>query len=111
MSLGEFVTTPTDSRPDLLTVIAFMRAKPGKETELREALEALIEPTQQEEGYVNYDLHQSISDPGLFYFYENWESGEHLDAHLDAPHLQQFVGRLNELLEGDLNIQRLRRIA
>jgi quinol monooxygenase YgiN len=105
------VTTPTDSRPELLTVIAFMRALPGKEADLREALEALIEPTRQEAGYVNYDLHQSISDPGLFYLYENWESGEHLDAHLAAPHLVQFVGRLDELLDGGLNIQRLSRIA
>jgi len=105
------VTTPTDARPDLLTVIASMRAKPGKEQELREALEALIEPTQQEAGYVNYDLHQSISDPAVFYFYENWESGGHLDAHLDTPHLQQFAGRLHELLDGELNIERLRRIA
>lgn len=105
------MTTPTDARPDLLTVIASMRAKPGQERQLREALEALIEPTRREAGYVNYDLHQSVSDPGLFYFYENWESGEHLDAHLAAPHLQQFSSRLDELLDGELNIERLKRIA
>jgi len=57
------VTTPTDSRRDLLTVIASMRARSGKEQELREALEALIEPTKQEAGYVNYDLHQGVEDP------------------------------------------------
>jgi len=105
------MSTPTDSRPELLTVIANMRAKPGKEQELREALEALIEPTKQEAGYVNYDLHQSVEDPAVFYFHENWESAPHLDDHLNTPHLQQFASRLDELLEGDLNIQRLRRIA
>lgn len=36
--------TPTDDRRDLLTVIAHMKAKPGKEEELRAALEALVEP-------------------------------------------------------------------
>ncbi|WP_375425230.1 putative quinol monooxygenase [uncultured Friedmanniella sp.] len=105
------MTTPTDSRPDPLTVVAFMRARPGREDELRSAFEALVEPTTQEAGYVNYDLHESTSDPGLFYFYENWESGDALDAHLDAPHLRQFVARIPELLDDDgLNIQRLRRI-
>ena len=44
------MTTPTDARPDLVTVIAHMRAKPGKEQNLRNALEALIESTSQEEG-------------------------------------------------------------
>jgi hypothetical protein len=34
------VTTPTDHRPELVTVIAHMRAKPGKEQDLRDALEA-----------------------------------------------------------------------
>ena len=45
------MTTPTDNRRDLLTVIARMHAKPGKEQELREALEALIEPTSQEKAW------------------------------------------------------------
>ena len=56
-SPGDNATTPVDARPDLITVLAHMRAKPGKEQDLHNALEALIEPTSQEEGYVNYDLH------------------------------------------------------
>ena len=44
------VTTPTDHRPELVTVIAHMRAKQGKEQDLRDALEALIPPTSREEG-------------------------------------------------------------
>lgn len=103
--------TPTDDRRDLLTVIASMRAKPGKEQDLRTALEALIAPTAKEAGYVNYDLHQGVEDPAVFFFYENWESGEALDAHLAAPHLQEFVGRMDDLLDGGLQISRLRRIA
>lgn len=104
--------TPTDDRRELLTVIANMRAKPGKEQELRTALEALIEPTSKEEGYVNYDLHQAVDDPAVFYFYENWESAAALDAHLSAPHLERFVGVMDDLLaEPGLTIARLKRIA
>ena len=106
------MTTPTDDRPDLLTVIASMKAAPGKEAELRAALEALVEPTSQEAGFVNYDLHQGVEDSGLFYLYENWESGELLDAHLAAPHLVDFAARLGSLVDqGGLTITRLRRIA
>ena len=104
--------TPTDNRRDLLTVIAYMRAAPGKRDDLRAALEALIEPTSQEAGYVNYDLHQGVEDPDAFFFYENWESGEHLDAHLAAPHLVEFAARIPALLdEGGLTVNRVRRIA
>ena len=104
--------TPTDDRRDLLTVIAHMRAAPGKQDELRAALEALVEPTSKEQGYVNYDLHQSIEDPDRFFFYENWESDADLDAHLDAPHLRDFAARIPELLDDDgLSVNRVRRIA
>ncbi len=103
--------TPTDDRPDLLTVIAYMRAQPGKEQELEDALQALVEPTTQESGYVNYDLHRGVEDPAVFFFYENWESADQLDAHLQTPHLQQFVGVMDDLLDGPLTITRLRRIA
>jgi quinol monooxygenase YgiN len=58
------MATPTDTRRDLLTVVARINAKPGEEQELREALEGLIEPTVQEKGCVNYDLHQGVEDPG-----------------------------------------------
>lgn len=104
--------TPTDDRRDLLTVIAHMRAAAGKESQLRQALEELIKPTSEEEGYVNYDLHQGVEDPGTFYFYENWESPEHLDAHLATPHLVHFSQTMGDLLDADgLTITRLRRIA
>ncbi|MBV9795594.1 MAG: antibiotic biosynthesis monooxygenase [Actinobacteria bacterium] len=104
--------TPTDDRRDLLTVIAYMHAKPGKEGELRAALESLIDTTTAESGCVNYDLHQGVEDPGTFFFYENWESGAHLDAHLDAPHLRDFAAKVDDLLDaGGLTITRLQRIA
>ena len=104
--------TPTDDRSDLLTVIAYMKAAPGREAELKTALEALIEPTRGESGYVNYDLHQGVEDPSVFFFYENWESGAQLDAHLATPHLVEFAGLAPGLLdENGLTITRLRRIA
>lgn len=104
--------TPTDGNRELLTVIAFMRAAPGKREELKAALEALIEPTKQEDGYVNYDLHQGVEDPDFFTFYENWVSGEKLDAHLTAPHLVDFAAKMGDLLDdAGLSINRVRRIA
>lgn len=106
------MSTPTDDNRDLLTVVAYMRAAEGKTEELRSALEALIQPTSQEEGYVNYDLHQGVEDPRFFTFYENWHSGEHLDAHLAAPHLVAVADRMGDLLdESGLTVNRVRRIA
>ena len=104
--------TPTDDRRDLLTVVAYMKAAPGKRDELARELEALIEPTTKEHGYVNYDLHQGVEDPDVFIFYENWESAAALDAHLATPHLVHFADLSSGLLDEDgLTINRLQRIA
>ena len=108
------MATPTDENRELLTVVARMTAKPGQEDELRRSLEALVPTTVAEDGCVNYDLNVAEDDPATFFFYENWESGEKLDAHLAAPHLVEFAGRLDDLLVGGadgLVIQRLQRIA
>ena len=106
------MSTPTDENRELLTVVAYMRAADGKTDELKAALEALIEPTRHEDGCVNYDLHQGVEDPRFFTFYENWLSGEHLDAHLASPHLVDFANKIGELLDQTgLTVNRVRRIA
>lgn len=103
--------TPTDDRRDLLTVIASMHAADGKTDDLKRELEALVPLTAAEDGYVNYDLHQGVEDPGTF-FYENWVSAAHLDAHLATPHLVRFAGLIPDLLdERGLTITRLQRTA
>ncbi|NJC86222.1 putative quinol monooxygenase [Planosporangium mesophilum] len=104
------MTTPTGRDHDLLTIIAALRAKPGKEQQLRQAAEAVVEPTRHEEGCIAYHLHQAIDDPTVFYFYENWAGPEALDAHMKTPHFQNFVATANDLLAGPIDIQRLRRI-
>lgn len=105
------MSIPTDEKRDLLTAVATMRAKPGKEQELRELLEGLIAPTRAEADNVTYALHQGSQDPAVFVFYEIWTSQDALDAHLAMPHLQAALPRIPDLLDGDLVITPLHRVA
>jgi quinol monooxygenase YgiN len=81
-----------------LTVVATIRAKPGKETELRRELLSLIPTTRKEPGCLNYDLHVATDDPCAFLFHENWTSKRHLDDHLARPHLQAVLAKAGDLL-------------
>lgn len=83
---------------ELLTVVAEMLAKPGKEDELKRELLALIEPTRKEEGCVQYDLHVGTDDPRRFVFFENWTSREHLQRHSVSAHLKAFGEKKKDLL-------------
>ena len=87
-----------------LTVIAKVKAKSDKIEEVKSELLALINPTHQEEGCVSYDLHQSNSDPSLFFFYENWTDQEKLDKHLSSQHLQHFVTKVSGFLDDAVEI-------
>jgi quinol monooxygenase YgiN len=87
-----------------LTVIAHIRAKPGQESCVRQVLQGLVSPTRAEAGCINYDLHQSQTDPALFVFYENWTSEAHLDAHSKSAHIQSFRKVAGEILAGPVEI-------
>ena len=82
-----------------LTLIAKWKATPGAEDRLYEALRSLVEPTLAEQGCINYDLHRSIEDPGLFMFYENWTTKALWEQHINAPHIQAFWAIKDEMAE------------
>jgi quinol monooxygenase YgiN len=94
-----------------VTVVATFQAKPGKETELKKVLMGLVEPTRNEAGCINYDLHQLPEEPGKFLFHENWTSKAHLDAHLQSAHIKALLPRVPELAVGMPEIKIWERIA
>ncbi len=86
----------------VLTVVAIIRVQPDHLEEIGAGLRGLIEPTLQEEGCINYDLHQDREDPTLFVFHENWTSEELLDRHLESDHIKAFQAIADGKLEADV---------
>ena len=61
-----------------------------------DVLASLIEVTehsQADQGCVEYSWSEDLVSPNTFRFFECWESQEHLDAHLAAPHEKAFGER------------------
>ena len=80
-----------------ITVVATFHARPGKESELRNALMGLLAPTRKEFGCLNYDLHQSPEEPAKFLFYENWTSKDALGTHLQSAHVKALLPQVDDL--------------
>lgn len=74
-----------------LTVVAVFRARPDHGIALGAALRAMLAPTRQEVGCLNYDLYTSDDDPEIFFFHETWRSANDHRAHLDTPHVRQLL--------------------
>ncbi|MEM9060491.1 MAG: putative quinol monooxygenase [Pseudomonadota bacterium] len=75
----------------VLTILAQITAEPGKEELVRAELEKLVPITRAEAGCIQYDLHADNDKPGFFVFYENWESRELWQTHMNAPHLAAYM--------------------
>jgi len=90
-----------------VTVIATMRAKPGKEAELQDYLLKLVEHTRQEAGCIDYDLLRQQDDPSIFVMYENWTDKAALDQHAQMPYMHALGAALPELLRSPLELQLL----
>lgn len=96
---------------DIISFIAVLKAKPGKTDDLKQALAALVVPTQQEPGNVEYALFQLRDAPDTFYVRESWHGQAGLDAHIALPHFQAFVARMDELLAEPLRLDYLLPVA
>ncbi|WP_420401791.1 putative quinol monooxygenase [Flagellimonas sp.] len=74
-----------------LTIVARILAKPEKRELVKSELIKLIAPTREEEGCINYDLHQDNENENLFLFYENWTTRELWQKHMDNPHIAAYM--------------------
>lgn len=84
---------------DDIFLVVGVRAKPGKENQLRDDLVALVEPSRRENGNIRYDLLEDVNEPGQFVFVEHWESAEaQAHHHNHGEHIKKFHE------DGDQNI-------
>jgi len=82
-----------------LTIVARIKAKPGRENALAAELTKLIEPTLVEAGCLQYDFHRDLEDPGNFLFFENWETKEQWLAHMESPQLLAYKAAADDLVD------------
>jgi quinol monooxygenase YgiN len=65
---------------------------------VRSELLRLIAPTRNEDGCIEYRLHQDHDDPAVFIFYENWENESSLARHMESEHFKNYVSAVDGML-------------
>lgn len=94
-----------------LVSIAVLKAKTGQREALRDALSALVAPTRQEPGCLDYTLFELRDEPGSFYMRESFQDQTALDAHFATPYFQAFEKRSGELLDAPIRLVFLEKVA
>lgn len=82
-----------------LTIIAKFVVKPEKLELVKNSLLSIIEPTRDEAGCIQYDLHQDNDDPNVFLFFELWENRELWQNHINSTHIKEHQARTEGCLE------------
>jgi len=82
-----------------LTIVANIKARADKIDHVKAELQKLIDTTRAENGCLQYDLHQDNETAAHFMFFENWESREAWQTHMNAQHLKDFLVATNGMIE------------
>lgn len=82
----------------MITLVAALSAKPGKEMELETALKSILPQVEAEEGTLQYVLHRSTKEPGKFLLYEKYADKAALDFHGSTPYLKEMFKQAANLL-------------
>ncbi len=93
-----------------LTIVAHITAKPDRIELVKAELEKLIDITRSEAGCLQYDLHQDNENPAHFMFYENWESRDLWQAHMNNQHLQDYKAATDGAVE-DFSLHEMTHLA
>ncbi|HVJ44197.1 MAG TPA: putative quinol monooxygenase [Dongiaceae bacterium] len=89
------------------SIVAEVRAQPGKEAELRAASLPLIGLVRSDPQNLVYFLQEDRAAPGHFIFFEVFASQADFEAHNAKPYVKAWLARLPELAQGGVEVMRL----
>lgn len=93
------------------SVVAEVRAKPGKEDELRAATLPLIALVRGDPKNLVYFLQEDREAPGHFIFYEIFANQADFKTHNAMPYVRDWFARLTELADGGVTVMRMEVLA
>ena len=89
------------------SVVAQVRAKPGKEDALRAATLPLVALVRGDPKNLVYFLQEDRAKPGHFVFYEVFASQADFDAHNTMPYVKEWFAKLPDLADGGVEVMRM----
>jgi quinol monooxygenase YgiN len=76
---------------DGLVVTAFWEAKPGEAEALVGIIRRFLPQAQREPGVKAFQIHQSLSEPEKFFFYEVFKDEAAFAAHQQSDHFKTLI--------------------
>ena len=87
-----------------LTVTIRIQVKSGMEEKFKQEYLPIVFLTLNEEGCINYNLHQSHANPSVFMLYANWVSQKMYHLHLQMSYMKVINEKAEEFLAKPIEI-------
>lgn len=88
-------------------IILTVKASPVKEhkQDFINAFHKIVDTVYQEEGCIEYKLHQNTKDENQLFIYERWESLDAQKQHMATPHMVQFFKEIKPWFSSEIEMK------
>lgn len=99
------VSEQLDDAQQPFVLIVKLTVEPAQAEQLVSVLVKPTKMTLKEPGNSSYELIRSVTEPGVHYLYERWNSLAALDAHLKQPYTAQLLADFDEVLSEEVELK------
>ena len=85
----------------MIIIAARITARPEKRGELTGLIGGLIKSVRQDRGCHSCNCYTDFTNQNSFLFYEEWASQKDIDEHFKTSHIQEFMKKMPQLIEGE----------
>jgi len=72
-------------------VAAIWTAKEGQEEKILEVIKQMIPLSREEPSCIYYQAQRSLTEPRVFFLYEQYVDAAGYEAHMATPHFERYV--------------------
>ena len=86
------------------------KVKPGQADAFTSLMTRIKDSARAEPGCIAYSMQQSLEDPELFVFVEEWTSEQALADHMTMPYVQEITPALIAMMAAEPVVDRFRAV-
>ena len=91
-----------------ITIFARFHALEGNEQAVASDLRNTITRVRKEPGCLAIEVYRSVRDPRLFWLHSRWVDEAAFDKHAELPETNQFIERMQRLIDHPFDVTRTR---
>jgi len=90
----------------MIIVHGIFPVKPELRDDALKMMRCMATASKAEFGCITYEFYVGLSDPNTLLLFQEWESVEALQGHFETNHMEDFLRRLPDVLNGEVSTRR-----